>query len=206
MLLRNETAMLGAEPAWDIAKLFPAQGSWSEEEYLALPGNRLVEFSHGLVEVLSMPSYAHQLVVAWLYELLKAFVAREKLGRVIFAPMRVRLWSGKYREPDIVFMLAANRYRIQQQYWEGADLVMEVVSPDDPMRDLDTKRREYAQGGIREYWLVNPIDEAITVFSLPEGQQTYEVHGVFSRGATADSILLPGFVVDVDACFDEAKQ
>jgi hypothetical protein len=37
----------GAEPAWEVALLFPNQGAWSEEEYLALDTNRLVEFTHG---------------------------------------------------------------------------------------------------------------------------------------------------------------
>lgn len=36
----------GLEPAWDVARLFPPQGGWSEEEYLALPGNHLTEFDH----------------------------------------------------------------------------------------------------------------------------------------------------------------
>jgi hypothetical protein len=37
----------GLEPAWDIARLFPPQGGWSEEEYLRLPGNHLSEFDQG---------------------------------------------------------------------------------------------------------------------------------------------------------------
>jgi len=36
-----------ATPAWAVATLFPAQGQWSEEDYL-LPTNHLVEFSHAL--------------------------------------------------------------------------------------------------------------------------------------------------------------
>ncbi|MEI2689591.1 MAG: Uma2 family endonuclease [Anaerolineae bacterium] len=133
MSVRMHPPVLDVEPAWDIAKIFPAQGTWAEEDYLLLPGNRLVEYSHGIVEVLSMPSYAHQLVTAWLYEMLKAFVRTRSLGVVVFAPLRVKLWAGKYREPDLLFMFQHNRRRIHPQYWEGADLVMEVVSRDDPL-------------------------------------------------------------------------
>src|SRR5438046_2969712 len=43
------------EPTWEIAYLFPNQGHWSEEEYLALDGNQLVEFSRGFLEVLPVP-------------------------------------------------------------------------------------------------------------------------------------------------------
>lgn len=206
MSVRMHPPVLDVEPAWDIAKIFPAQGTWAEEDYLLLPGNRLVEYSHGIVEVLSMPSYAHQLVTAWLYEMLKAFVRTRSLGVVVFAPLRVRLWAGKYREPDLLFMFQHNRRRIHPHYWEGADLVMEVVSRDDPLRDLETKRREYAQAGIPEYWLVNPLDETITVFTLPEDASVYAIHGVYDRSSTAGSALLPGFTVDVDACFAEGEQ
>ena len=139
------------EPAWDIAKLFPAQGAWSEEEYLALPGNHLVELSQGYVEVLPMPTYSHQLLVPYLYRALLGYLGAHPVGQVIFAPLRVKLWDDKFREPDIVLMHNDNVHRINNQYWDGADLVMEVVSPDDPQRDIQTKRHEYAQAGIAEY-------------------------------------------------------
>ena len=50
------------------------------------------------------------------------------LGEVLFAGVRVRLWPGKFREPDVLFMRAEHAGRITDEYWEGADLVMEVVS------------------------------------------------------------------------------
>jgi Uma2 family endonuclease len=186
-----------AEPAWDVARLFPDQGAWSEEEYLALDTNRLVEFSHGYVEVLPMPTTSHQLIVAHLYGTLRAFVTARELGTVLFAPLRVQLWPGKFREPDVVFMLAQHAARIGEPFWEGADLVMEVVSSDDRRRDLETKRREYAQAGIPEYWIVDPQQARITVLRLDGA--TYVVHGEFPAGTQATSHLLPGFAVDVTA-------
>lgn len=205
MVRAIDSAVLEAEPTWDVAKLFPDQGAWSEEEYLMLPDNRLTEFSHGRLEVLPMPSFAHQLIVMLLYRLLHNHVSPRDLGYAVIAPMRIQLWKGKYREPDVAFMFGANRGRIHEQHWERADLVMEVVSPDDPLRDVETKRREYAHAGIPEYWLVNPITGTITVFTLGEETDLYAVHGVFSRGETAASVLLPGFTIDVEACFAEAE-
>src|SRR5438445_1732306 len=92
-----------AEPTWEVAYLFPTQGNWSEEDYLALGGNQLVEFSHGFLEILPMPTTSHQLLVVYLYRLVLAFTASRGLGTVLVAPLRVRLWRGKFREPDIVF-------------------------------------------------------------------------------------------------------
>ena len=68
------TPTLETEPAWEVAQLFSVQGHWVEEEYLGLTTNRLVEFSHGKVEVLPMPSEQHQDIVFFLAGLLAAFV------------------------------------------------------------------------------------------------------------------------------------
>ncbi|GAC1652907.1 MAG: hypothetical protein NVS4B8_28240 [Herpetosiphon sp.] len=191
-------------PAWAVATLFPAQGQWSEEDYLLLPTNHLVEFSHGQVEVLPMPSQLHQLIVLFLYRALYDFVSGNNLGVVLVAPMRVQLWPGKIREPDVAVMRAVNALRRHDAYWEAADLVIEVVSPDDPQRDLVTKRREYAQAGIPEYWIVDPQAARVTVLQLEADR--YVEHGVCRPGMRATSLLLPGFAVEVDRVFAVAAQ
>ena len=187
------------EPTWEIAQLFPTQGTWSEAEYLALDTNHLVEFSDGFVEFLPMPRLTHQLIAQLLFRLLQAFVEDNGLGTVVSAPYKVRLWEGKYREPDVLFMRADHVSRLTEQYSEGADLVMEVVSDGDEnrLRDLVTKRDEYARAGIPEYWIVDPELEQISVLTL-DGM-SYAVHGEFKRGEQATSKLLGGFAVDVSA-------
>ena len=60
------------EPAWDVARLFPDQGRWSEEDYFDLNGNLLIEFSDGVIEVLPMPSVAHQRTAGYLYNMIGA--------------------------------------------------------------------------------------------------------------------------------------
>lgn len=189
------------KPTWEIAHLFTNQGHWCESEYLDLTTNHLVELSQGVIEVLAMPSESHQDSVLALYTLLKQFIGPTHLGKVTVAPMKVKLWEGKFREPDVLFMLRQNYHKRSNNFWQGADLVMEVVSPDDPKRDTEVKRVEYAKATIAEYWLVNPINETITVFTLPKGTSTYEVHGVFSKNEKASSVLLEGFTVDVEAVF-----
>ena len=191
-------------PTWEIAQLFPAQGHWSEEEYFSLGTNHLIEFSHGLLEVLPTPTQSHQLLVAALCESLCSFVRDRDLGMVLFAPMRVQLWQGKFRQPDIVHMAAAHPDRLGEQFWRGADLVIEVVRPDDPERDTVTKRREYAQAGIPEYWIVDPAAASITVLTLHI--QEYALHGEFVAGEEASSVLLKGLKVDVENVFSEARK
>jgi Uma2 family endonuclease len=185
----------------EIAALLPRQGDWSEEAYLWLTDrtNRLVEFSNGRIEVLPMPTEQHQAILSYLFLAFHAFL-QPIGGKVFFAALRLRLRTGKFREPDLLLLLAANDRRRGNAYWTGADLVLEVVSPDDPSRDLVKKRREYAQAGIPEYWIVNPQTETIAVLRL-EGTK-YVEHGLFGRGTTAASALLTGFAVSADAVFD----
>ena len=92
------------------------------------------------------------------------------------------------------------RRRCQDRYWLGADLVVEVVSPDRPERDLVDKRTDYAEAGIPEYWVVDPRDQTITVFELCT--DSYAEHGMYVRGGEAESPLLPGFAAAVAEVFD----
>lgn len=79
----------------------------------------------------------------------------------------------------------------------------EVVSPDDPGRDLVEKRADYAEARIPEHWILDPRDETIMVLALEGGR--YVEHGVFARGEAARSRLLEGFAVDAAAAFDAPK-
>jgi Uma2 family endonuclease len=178
----------------------PDQGYWSDEDYLMLSKrtNRLVELTDGFIEELPVPTDKHQAIADFLFSLLKIFVGRA--GRVRYAPLRLRIRPRKFREPDILLLLDARDPRRSDKFWSGADLVVEVVSPDKPERDRVEKRLDYAEGGIPEYWIVDPAAETITVLHL-EGN-AYAEHGIFARGETATSVLLPGFAVSVDETLD----
>ena len=171
-----------AEHAWEVALLFPVQGEWSEDEYLWLTDytSILVEFTDGHIEVLPGPTDEHQRIVLFLYRALYAFLTALGSGVVLVAPLRLRLQTGRYREPDVLLLRSANDTRRSNRFWTGADLVLEVVSPDDPERDLVRKRREYARAGIAEYWIVDPAAAHIMVLRL-QGT-TYRTWRVFHVG------------------------
>jgi Uma2 family endonuclease len=181
--------------------LLPLQGMWTEEQYLKLTDqtNHLIEFTDGYLEGLTMPTRSHQRIVAHLYGLFAAFL-RLAGGEVLFAPLRLQVRPGKQREPDLLLVLDRDDPRSQDRFWLGADLVVEVVSADDPERDTVEKVADYAEARIPEYWIVNPIDETITVLVM--AGTTYTAHGIFGRGETATSRLLGGLAVDVSATFD----
>lgn len=184
-----------------VVSLTPLQGHWTEEQYLLITDqtNRLLEFDDGYIEVLPMPTQEHQDISQFLFLALLAFLQRIG-GKVYYAPLRVRIRARKFREPDLLLVRDANDPRRQNRYWLGADMVVEVVSSDDPERDTKVKRKEYAQASIPEYWIVNPLTATITVLAL-DGE-LYAEHGVFHRGEYAASKLLDGFIVSVDEVLD----
>lgn len=189
------------EPVWELADMeWPRQGAWTEQDYLELDYNRLIEFDNGKLEFLPIPSFPHQRLARTLFLLLWAHIDARKPGEAFFAPIKVFTLKGKYREPDISFKLARNTKGQSDLFWKGADLVVEVVSPGKEARerDLVKKRREYARAGIAEYWIVDPKRKRVEVCVL-QGRK-YNVR-VFKRGDTAESTLLAGFTVDVAALF-----
>jgi Uma2 family endonuclease len=188
-------------PTWEIAYLYPEQGAWTEEDYLALNTNRLIELSDGCLEFLPMPTLPHQFILEFLFDELRAFLKRSGTGgRASFAPVPVRLRKDKYREPDLFYLLP-ERMKKGMKYPDGVDLAVEIVSggAEDRKRDFETKPQEYAEAGISEYWIVDPEHRTITVLTL-DGK-TYRVHGEFGPGKSATSVLLDGFAVSVDETF-----
>ena len=172
-----------------VCDVLPPQGSWSDDSYLWLTdhSNRPIEFTDGFVQELPMPTSTHQAVLAFLYDVFRAYL-KPRGGVVMFAALRMRIRAGKFREPDLLLLLDRSDPRYQDRYWLGADLVVEVVSPDDPERDLTEKRSDYAEARIPEYWIIDPRDEVITVLTLTG--DAYVESGVHKRGSTASSPLL----------------
>ena len=191
------------EPPWDIALLYPVQGEWTEEEYLALETkseNRMIELVNGAIEVLPLPDTYHQRIALYLYRHFHGYVRGNKSGEVLMAPLPVRLWENQMREPDVAYF-RTRRIKDPRKPPEGADLVMEIVCPgqENRDRDLKDKRKAYAKARIPEYWIIDPELQAITILTL--GAKTYKIHGKYKPGDLATCKLLPGFTIDVTEVF-----
>lgn len=159
---RQEWYPPGVEPNWEVALLFPPRGGWSVREYYELTerSNQLIEYTAGTIEVLAKPTVLHQRIVIYLINLLQAAADRGEGGIALTAPLPTTINDDKIRQPDVVFKLNKN-VRPEDDYFESADLVMEVVSPDrkSHQRDYVTKVADYAEGGIPEYWIVDPQEK-----------------------------------------------
>ncbi|MBL7064054.1 MAG: Uma2 family endonuclease [Anaerolineae bacterium] len=176
---------------------------WNEELYLALANNRnsLVDLSDGKVMIHAMLTPAHQSIVGNLYTMLRQYGERGVRGRAYTAPMPVRLWPGKFREPDLVYYRAEHLDRVGEQFGGPPDLVAEVLSPSTRGLDTGTKTEEYALAEIPEYWLLDPEAQTVTVYVLAEGR--YHFVALYRPGERVCSETLDALVVQIDDLFQE---
>jgi Uma2 family endonuclease len=187
-------------PTYDVALLFPRQGTWTEPDYWALPEtNRIIELARGTLVVPAMPTTEHQDIVGNIYVALRTHVRAHKAGRVSLAPLPVRLREGIIREPDVLVMLNEHLDRITSQYWGSPDLVVEVLSPATQATDRGEKMQEYAQAGVAEYWIVEPEARSVAVHRLSGA--TYATATRYTNDTQIESAVLPGFALPVADIF-----
>lgn len=133
---------------------------------------------------------ANELFV-WLLSLIHDFVEANDLGKVYGSRVAFRLGETNGPEPDIAFVATKSLHRVQRGRVEGPpDLAIEIVSPDSVERDYEKKRRQYQDAGVPEYWIVDELEEKVTLLRLDRRGEYREVR---PRGGELHSKVLPGF-------------
>lgn len=192
------------EPTWELLDQFPTQGKWTIEEYALLPSQgRLVEYNEGVLEVLSMPDWLHQRLAFLICAVLERIKIGRKKGVASLPPFNLVTTSMRYRHPDVMYLSPKNLHRFKTARWDYADLVIEIVNADDPARDYVEKRVEYAQAGIPEYWIVDPVKQMVMVLSLEKG--IYREASVQPIQSVVTSVTLPEIQVDMGDLFAQAS-
>jgi len=172
----------------------PEQGLWTYEAYMQLPeaeGFRY-EIIEGVLYMAPAPGPYHERVVISLGARLFTAIEDTGLGQVFASPDIV---IGPFTlRPDAVVVLNARLGVVAEKRLVGApDLVVEIASPSTAAYDrnpVDGKRGAYARMGIPEYWIVDPVERSVELFTL-EGD-AYRSVGIFSGTAPLTSPLLPG--------------
>ncbi len=180
----------------------PCQGQWTYAHYAALPddGNRYEVLDGVLYMAPPSPFKWHQGSVVRLTHYLFAQVELKNLGHVYVAPFDVQLSEQVIVEPDVLVVLHGSQAQITASRIIGApDLVIEVLSPGTATYDRTLKRAAYARAGVREYWLVEPLQHTVEVLVLEK--DTYTPVGIFSGTQHLTSSVLSDFPVQVQQFF-----
>jgi Uma2 family endonuclease len=168
----------------------------SFEDFLAHGPETQAEWVDGEVITMSPPIENHQDVARLLTGVLSVFTEDHQLGRILPAPFLMKTGPGlPGREPDILFIAAEHLDRLKRTHLEGpADLAVEIISPESRGRDRGDKYYEYEQGGVREYWLLDPERRQAEFYGLDE-QGIYRTlpvdDGVFHSRVLAGLWLKP---------------
>lgn len=173
----------------------------AELDRLPTDGNRY-ELIDGELFVSPSPFEPHQRAQMRLSRKLDQFAEDHDLGRVYTAPFDVYLSlpgaTGDTRvEPDVLFVSKARLHIIQDWVRGAPDLVAEILSESTARADHYEKRDAYRAAGVREYWVVDPPHQTVTVHRFDAG----EAPQVLSREQTLTTPLLPGFELPVAYLF-----
>lgn len=171
------------------------------DDWLAMPEvNTFQEIIEGALIVSPTPGWDHASVLQNLNVLFHQAASSARARVIRQTPLGVRLSLHNVPEPDLLF-IRKDRLRklvVGSRVIGPPDLVLEVVSPTSVKMDNGAKFRLYAEHGVPEYWIVNPMQRSIAVHALTGDQ--YDLLSPNAPGLY-HSRVLPGLAVSLDACF-----
>lgn len=148
----------------------PELDSYTEEDYYDLPENVRAELMNGQFYYQAAPSRIHQKILNAINNTIYNYI-RAKGGscEVYPAPFAVKLFEDKTTilEPDISVICDPDK--LTDRGCSGPpDWVVEIVSPSSVSHDYIRKLQFYAEAGVREYWIVNPMQQKVIVYCLED--------------------------------------
>lgn len=123
-------------------------------------------------------------------------------GRLYHAPFDTVFTRWDVVEPDLLFIAADQLNVLTPANVQGAPaLVVEILSPGTKARDLDVKKPLYDRGGVREYWIVDPDANMITIHRRAGDGGFPVVQSLPNDASELTTPLLPGFSLSLEELF-----
>ena len=140
--------------------------SYTIEDIYILPDGERAELIDGKIYYITPPSTKHQRLLNYINTEINIYI-REKNGEWEVFPVPFAVFLNKdntiYVEPDI--SVICDKDKITDKGCNGApDWIIEIVWSSSRTMDYLTKLFKYRTSGVREYWIVDPFKERITVY------------------------------------------
>jgi len=184
---------------------------YSFADYLTWLDDKRRELYNGFVQLMTpAPSIKHQSVSGQIFGQFWLQL-RKHSCKVYHAPFDVRFPSKQGEisddkiftvvQPDITVI--CDKSKLDGKGCIGApDLIVEILSLSTTKRDVEEKFKLYQDNDVREYWIVHPNDETVTVFLLENGK--YQLQGIFAKGSIVKSAISCGEItIDLEEVFEE---
>ena len=180
----------------------------SLEEFLALgETDERLELIDGALYIMSTPTKDHQFLLARLIVYFELYLdAFTPAPAEVYQDITTILSPELQRvvEPDLVVILGGRSDIGGLIYVEGVpDIVVEILSSD-RSHDLVRKRQIYAEAGVREYWILDPRYDTVTLLELRGG--VYAARATLAAGDTLTTPLLPGLAVPLAGIFQHPRR
>ena len=169
----------------------PPPGKMTYEQFLDwMHEDTHAEWVNAEVVFITPVSIDHNNLSGFLLVLIRHFVEAYQSGMVLFEPSQMKTGPDlPSRSPDIIFVAKEHLSRLKKTHLEGpADLVVEIISPESRARDRGEKFCEYEQGGVREYWLIDPIRKQAEFYHLGK-DGIYRVMPISDNGLFRSAVL-----------------
>ncbi|MEX2592477.1 MAG: Uma2 family endonuclease [Anditalea sp.] len=183
-------------------------GPYSYADYLSWQMEEMVEIIKGrLFRMTAAPKRIHQKISLHIATELYRFLKGNSC-EVYEAPFDVRLpFNSKKDEeiftvvqPDICVICDPNK--LDEAGCLGApDLIIEILSPGNNKKELQSKYEVYEESGVTEYWIIHPDEQTLLVYALKGGK--YVPSRLFTSGDRVKSDCIEGFALDLELLFRE---
>jgi Uma2 family endonuclease len=161
------------------------------------PRYQLIE---GYLYMAPAPNRYHQDISRNLELIIGNYLATRPIGKMYHAPFDVYLDEHDVFQPDILFVSNARAGIFTEAGAEGApDLVVEILSPKTSRLDRENKKKMYAQHGVTELWIIDPLKFRIDVFLLQKNSRNPSA--VYGRDGRIETPLLPGLSIECAEVF-----
>jgi Uma2 family endonuclease len=176
----------------------------SAEEYLGKYADKHYEWVNGEIFEMSPVSLIHELLIIYFKQLFTSYFALNPnpKGMIVGDPFTMHLANTpSYRQPDIQIILGDNLQNLTERGMMGAsDICIEIVSFGSIVVDYDEKFAEYEQGGVKEYWIIDP-KRRIANFHRLNTENSYEAQSVNEKSLYSTPIL-PFFALNTSVLWD----
>lgn len=172
---------------------------WTVEERLELIKGKVFRMSPA-------PNMRHQWISSKIVGPLWSYL-RNKTCRVFSAPFDVRLPRKSKKDEDIITVVqpdicvVCDLSKLDDKGCIGApDIVVEILSPSNNKKELKNKYEVYEESGVREYWIIYPVEKSFFRYILDKDGKFQPTH-LLTEGDIVTTSILPGFQLDLEEVF-----
>ncbi|MDR0589751.1 MAG: Uma2 family endonuclease [Spirochaetaceae bacterium] len=184
--------------------LLKEQEYYTYADYLSWDGEERYEIIDGEASMMAPPSRLHQEISMALSTRIYTFL-EGKPCKVYAAPFAVRLnplpdkRDDTVVEPDLA--VVCDPAKLDDYGCNGApDLIVEILSPSNTRYDRIVKFQKYREAGVREYWILDPVEKSLMVYVLKNNEY---VASAYEETALVPVTALPGLEIDLKTVFVE---